>query len=117
LVEKDRKKELVIRQNMVIAQDVDVKIVMTSVEAFLKTAHGSFDFIHLDPPFPYTDKVQLLHFVAQSSVWHHDTIITIHYPKRDKLPMQFGNWYCYDTRSYGESQLNFYQFLSHIEES
>ncbi|MGL4524236.1 MAG: 16S rRNA (guanine(966)-N(2))-methyltransferase RsmD [Spirochaetia bacterium] len=108
LVEKDRRKEAVIKKNMQIAINVDTQIRFMDVLRFIKKLPRRFDFIHLDPPFPMREKIQMLAILATQPQVDLQTVITIHYPQEDALPEKVGTLKRYDLRKYGRSLLGFY---------
>jgi 16S rRNA G966 N2-methylase RsmD len=79
------------------------------VERYIKfSSAGPFDFIFLDPPFPYTFRRQLLEMIAESSLLARDAAVLIHYPKDDPLPREIASLVQKDLRCYGRSLVGFY---------
>lgn len=109
LVEKDKKKSKILYDNMKIAQEARVQICMMDVQRFIRALPCSFDFIHLDPPFPFRDKEALLRVLGESELVLKETLITIHYPKEDNLEENIGALRRCDLRQYGRSILGFYR--------
>lgn len=109
LVERDRKKLPVIRENMSIVES-EVRLVGTSAESYLKkTEPESFDIVYLDPPFDYPEKRKLIELVADSGVLRPRGLCIIHYPREEELPETAGSLEEVDTRKYGGSLLRFYR--------
>ncbi len=108
LVEKDKKKSQTLYANMKIAHNAQVHICMMDVQRFIRALPCPFDFIHLDPPFPFPQKELLLETLAKDELLSKETMITIHYPKEDNLNEKIGTLQRCDLRQYGRSFLGFY---------
>ena len=109
LVERDRRKFSVIRENMGIVES-EIRLAGTSAESFLKKASPeAFDIVYLDPPFDYPDKDKLVSLVGESGVLRPRGLCLIHYPREDDLPEAAGGLEEADTRRYGRSLLRFYR--------
>jgi 16S rRNA (guanine(966)-N(2))-methyltransferase RsmD len=109
LVERDRKKLPVIRENMSIVES-EIRLFGVSAESFLKKADpGVFDIVYLDPPFDYPGKDKLITLVGDSGVLRPRGLCLIHFPREDDLPGAAGGLEEVDTRKYGRSLLRFYR--------
>lgn len=112
LVERDRRKRSYLEQNASIAEE-PIRVIITPVERFVKSASSPFDLIFLDPPFPYAHKQDLLERVAASRLIHPtpggNTLVLIHYPAEDHLADRIGCLVAVDERKYGRSMVRFYR--------
>lgn len=109
LVEKDPGKRRVLAENALLAEGA-AKLRIMPVERYLKFAkEGPFDYVFMDPPFPYRFKAQLLHMLAASNLLADGGTAIIHHPQEDKLPETAGNLSLYDLRRYGRSVVRFYR--------
>jgi 16S rRNA (guanine(966)-N(2))-methyltransferase RsmD len=108
MVEKDRGKRQILSSNATLAEG-GASIRIMSVERYLKfMAGGPFDFIFLDPPFPYRFKAQLLDMAAPRLA--PDGELLIHHPKEDALCEKTESGLALsDRRVYGRSQVSFYK--------
>jgi 16S rRNA (guanine966-N2)-methyltransferase len=112
LVEKDTQKGKVMRQNMGIASNQKLSLYLMSVEQFMARCKDKFHYIHLDPPFPLEGKTALMEQLDKADLLADGGIITIHYPREDRLPEHIGGLKRYDLRTYGRSYLGFYRRLA-----
>ncbi|WP_028974105.1 16S rRNA (guanine(966)-N(2))-methyltransferase RsmD [Spirochaeta cellobiosiphila] len=108
LVEKDRIKRSVILENISIVE-CPIKLIMMPAERFLKFAKGQWDVIHLDPPFPYKYKLDLLKTIASKDLVTPGGYLMMHYPGEESYPETIGLYNRVDFREYGRSHLIFYQ--------
>lgn len=108
LVERDRRKLKILYDNMKIAREAEVNIRLADVRNFIQKLPCSFDYIHLDPPFPFPGKESLLRILAESDLLGKETLLTIHYPREDILSEEIGALRRCDLRKYGRSFLGFY---------
>ena len=58
-----------------------------AVELFLKRCKDKFDYIFLDPPFPYKYRLDLLKIIEKRGLLNEGGFVMIHYPEEDKLPV------------------------------
>ena len=112
LCEMDRTKAPIIFKNVKMAEEVGVRVKchFMAVELFLKRCKEKFDFIFLDPPFPYKFRLELLETIGKKEMITEDGTVMIHYPAEDKLPEVIGNLVLTDQRIYGRSIVNFYKY-------
>jgi 16S rRNA (guanine966-N2)-methyltransferase len=109
LVERDRKKLPVIKENISIVE-TEIRLLGVSAESYLKsTDPDTFDIVYLDPPFDYANKEKLITLVGESGVLRARGLCLIHYPREDDLPETAGGLEEVDTRTYGRSVLRFYR--------
>jgi 16S rRNA (guanine(966)-N(2))-methyltransferase RsmD len=108
LVEKDKAKRRILAENSNLAEK-NLSVHIMPVERYIKfSGAGPFDFIFLDPPFPYAFKAQLLHMIAGSRLLAESGTILIHYPREDRLPREIAGLAQKDLRRYGRSLVGFY---------
>ena len=113
LCEKDKIKINQVLENVSITEkELGVKIGchFMAVELFLKRCKDKFDYIFLDPPFPYKFRLDLLKIIEQRKLVKEGGFVMIHFPEEDMLPEQIGTLSLKDKRIYGRSIVNFYSF-------
>ena len=111
LCEKDKIKIKQVLENVSITEkEMGVKIGchFMAVELFLKRCKDKFDYIFLDPPFPYKYRLDLLKIIEQRKLVNEDGFVMIHFPEEDMLPEQIGDLKLKDKRIYGRSIVHFY---------
>jgi 16S rRNA (guanine(966)-N(2))-methyltransferase RsmD len=108
LVEKDPAKRRVLTENAALAEG-GAKVHIMPVERYLKFAReGPFDFVFLDPPFPYRFKPQLLEMLDASGLLAEGGAVIIHHPREDALPETAGGLTQTGMKTYGRSLVRFY---------
>ncbi|MDR1180277.1 MAG: 16S rRNA (guanine(966)-N(2))-methyltransferase RsmD [Spirochaetales bacterium] len=108
LVEKDSGKRRILLKNAALAEG-SAKVHIMPVERYLKFASaGPFDFIFLDPPFPYRFRTQLLDMIGESRLLTESGALLIHHPREDALPEKTPRLVRTDRRLYGRSTVCFY---------
>ena len=113
LCEKDKVKIKQVLENVSITEkELGVRIGchFMAVELFLKKCKNSFDYIFLDPPFPYKFRLDLLKIIEQRKLINPTGTVMIHFPEEDMLPKKIGNLVLSDKRIYGRSIVHFYKF-------
>ncbi|MBQ8679152.1 MAG: 16S rRNA (guanine(966)-N(2))-methyltransferase RsmD [Treponema sp.] len=111
LCEKDKIKIKQVLENVSITEkELGVKIGchFMAVELFLKRCKDTFDYIFLDPPFPYKYRLDLLKTIEKRSLVNKGGLVMIHFPEEDMLPDQIGSLMLKDKRVYGRSIVHFY---------
>ena len=111
LCEMDKSKAKIIFKNVSMAEEVGVRIDchFMAVELFLKRCKDKYDFIFLDPPFPYKFRKDLIETISKRQLLTEDGIVLIHYPAEDALPDEINDLVLTDKRIYGRSVVNFYK--------
>lgn len=111
LCEMDRTKAPVILRNVQMAEEAGVRIQchFMAVELFLKRCKDSFDFIFLDPPFPYRFREELILTAGERRLLADGGTLLVHYPAEDALPEKIGSLVLADKRTYGRSTVSFYR--------
>lgn len=114
LCEMDKSKAKIIFENVRISEEVGIRISchFMAVELYLKRCKQKFDFIFMDPPFPYKFRKELIEIVGSKELLEKNGKLMIHYPEEDKLPDTIGNLILVDKRVYGRSIVNFYSYNS-----
>jgi 16S rRNA (guanine(966)-N(2))-methyltransferase RsmD len=79
-----------------------------SSELYVRRARRRFDFIFLDPPFPYRFKWELLERIACSPLAAAGSVILIHRPREDGQKEPIPGLAKYDSREYGRSVVDFF---------
>lgn len=113
LCEKDKIKTKQVLENVSVTErecGVKIKCHFIAVELFLKRCKDTFDYIFLDPPFPYKYRLELLKTIGERNLLNVDGTVMIHYPEEDALPDTIGNLTLTDKRVYGRSIVNFYKY-------
>ena len=112
LCEMDKSKAKIVFSNVKMAEEVGVRIKchFMAVELFLKRCKGKYDFIFMDPPFPYKFRKELIETAGKRELLNEDGELLIHYPEEDALPDRIGNLELVDKRIYGRSIVNFYAY-------
>jgi 16S rRNA (guanine(966)-N(2))-methyltransferase RsmD len=107
-VENDPLKRKILLKNVNISP-VRVQCHFISAELYVQRAKRSFDYIFMDPPFPYQYKWELVARIAASTLVSQETIILLHRPRQDyqkeEIPLLFKT----DCREYGRSVVDFFR--------
>ena len=87
-----------------------------SAELYVKRAKRvkdarAFDYIFLDPPFPYRHRNDLAGAIAQSPLMAESSLVLLHLPRENRRDPPPGRLVLVDSREYGRSVVNFYSFL------
>ncbi|HBB43400.1 MAG: 16S rRNA (guanine(966)-N(2))-methyltransferase RsmD [Treponema sp.] len=111
LCEMDRAKAKTVFKNVSMTEELGVRIDchFMAVELFLKRCKGKYDFIFMDPPFPYRFREQLIQTVSERDLLTECGTLLIHYPHEDPLPVQIGKLMRSDQRIYGRSIVDFFK--------
>lgn len=107
LVEKDFGKKKTILENLTMV-NCKTKLLMMAAEKYIKQCNTDFDIVHLDPPFPMSNKIKLLELANEYKILKKEGTLMMHYPSEDSFPEQIGDLRQYDHRKYGRSYLIFY---------
>ena len=112
LCEMDKSKAKTVLQNVSMAEELNVRVKchFMSVELYLKRLKGQYDYIFLDPPFPYKFRQELLETISKKRLLTPSGKVLIHYPQEDALPDKIDCIELTDKRIYGRSIVNFYQY-------
>lgn len=113
LCEKDKIKIKQVLENVSLTEkEMSVRIGchFMSVELFLKKCKDTFDYIFLDPPFPYKFRLDLMKTISERKLLNPDGTVMIHFPEEDLLPEKIGNLILIDKRIYGRSIVHFYKY-------
>lgn len=111
LCEMDRAKAKTVLRNVEMTESVGVRIEchFMAVELFLKRCRDSFDFIFMDPPFPYRFRQQLVETVDSRSLLAPGGKLLIHHPSEDPLAEKTGSLVRINQRVYGRSIVDIFQ--------
>lgn len=107
-VEADPIKRPTILKNVSISP-VRIECHFMKAELYVKRAKHAFDWIFLDPPFPYRFKQELVSRVIASKLVGDGTTILIHHPREDRFPDALDGFTRIDRREYGRSIVSFYR--------
>ncbi len=111
LCEKDKIKIKQVLENVSVTEkELGVKIGchFMAVELFVKRCRDTFDYIFLDPPFPYKYRLDLLKTIESRKLLKEGGFVMIHFPEEDMLPETIGSLTLRDKRIYGRSIVHFY---------
>ncbi|MBP5157649.1 MAG: 16S rRNA (guanine(966)-N(2))-methyltransferase RsmD [Treponema sp.] len=109
LCEMDRDKAKTIIENVKMAEELGERIDchFMAVELFLRRCKKQFDYIFLDPPFPYKFRLELLETIDRRKLLKDGGFAIVHHPKEDPLPEEIGSLKRTDQRVYGRSIVDF----------
>lgn len=111
LCEMDREKAKTIIANVKMAEEVGERIDchFMAVELYLRRCKKQFDYIFLDPPFPYKFRKDLLETIAKRDLLNDGGQVIVHHPKEDPLPEEIDTLKRMDQRIYGRSIVDFFK--------
>lgn len=107
-VERDPRKKKYIRQNLTMHEG-GTKILIMPVQRFFAVNRERFDYLYLDPPFDFSEKISLLTLARDGNILKSGGVCIIHHPTREKFPPDTAGMKCFDCRVYGGSSLSFYR--------
>jgi 16S rRNA (guanine(966)-N(2))-methyltransferase RsmD len=107
-VENDPLKRKTLLKNITISP-VRIQCHFISAELYVQRAKSSFDYIFLDPPFPYQYKWDLMARIAASPLVSGETIILLHRPRQDYQKDEIPLLFRHDSREYGRSVVDFFR--------
>ena len=107
LVEKDALKFSTILENVSMAEH-RIECKRMSAELFIQRNAKAFDFIYIDPPFPYKFHSELLEQLASSPTTYEGSVVIMHRP-REKTMQEIDGLQKVDERHYGRSIVDFYK--------
>ena len=114
-VENDPLKRKILLRNVSISP-VRINCRFISAELYVQRAKRYFDFIFLDPPFPYQYKWELLEHITNSLIISNESIILLHRPREDFQPEQIDRVLDrIDSREYGRSIVDFFRHKTMTE--
>lgn len=112
LCEKDRLKIKTVLENVSLTEKemgVKIRCHFMAVELFVKRCKSRFDYIFLDPPFPYKFHEQLVAQCAERSLLADGGILMVHRPSEREMPEKIACLSLSDRRTYGRSVVDFYK--------
>ena len=81
-----------------------------SAELFIKRNKEAFDYIYIDPPFPYKFHEQIIEQADKNKLLNKTGTIIVHRPEEHFMPDKIGNLTRTDKRIYGRSIVDFYTY-------
>jgi 16S rRNA (guanine(966)-N(2))-methyltransferase RsmD len=105
-VEMDSLKRKVLINNVSISP-VRIQCRFMAAELYVERAKRNFDYIFLDPPFPYRFKWELAGNIASSPLCGEGTRILLHRPREDFFEMDIPFVRRDGVRTYGRSVVEF----------
>ena len=111
LCEMDKDKAKTIIENVKMAEELGERIDchFMAVELYLKRCKKQFDYIFLDPPFPYRFRKELVETIGKRNLLNDGGLAMLHHPKEDPLPEELGGLKRVDQRTYGRSIVDFFK--------
>jgi 16S rRNA (guanine(966)-N(2))-methyltransferase RsmD len=109
-VENDPLKRKTLLQNVSISP-VRIHCRFMSAELYVQRAKNCFNFIFLDPPFPYQFKWDLMARIAASPLVSNETIILLHRPRQDYQKEEINGLLKKESREYGRSVVDFFEVV------
>lgn len=112
LCEKDRLKIKTVLENVSLTEremGIKIRCHFMAVELFVKRCKSRFDYIFLDPPFPYKFHEQLVANCAERSLLADGGTLMVHRPSERTMPEKIVNLSLSDRRTYGRSVVDFYK--------
>jgi 16S rRNA (guanine(966)-N(2))-methyltransferase RsmD len=110
-VENDPLKRKTLLENVSISP-VRIHCRFISAELYVQRGKIPFDFIFLDPPFPYQYKWELVSRVAASSLVKRGSAVLLHRPRQDYQKENIAVLERTDSREYGRSVVDFFKVVS-----
>jgi len=119
LCEMDKSKAKTVFENVAMTEEFGVRIKchFMAVELFLKRCKNSFDYIFLDPPFPYKFRKDLIETIDRRGLLKENGTLLIHFPAEDPLPEETEGLVLKDKRIYGRSIVHFYTTKQKLDKS
>ena len=109
-VEMDALKRKILLENVSISP-VRINCRFMSAELYIKRAKKPFDIIFCDPPFPYKFKRELIISISLSPLMKTGSRLLLHRPREDNPGNTGEKLALLDTREYGRSIVDFYNYL------
>jgi 16S rRNA (guanine(966)-N(2))-methyltransferase RsmD len=106
-VENDPIKRKTLLHNVTISP-IRIQCRFMSAELYVQRAKRCFDYIFLDPPFPYQYKWDLVARIAASPLISDKTTILLHRPRQDYQKEEIALIEKQDSREYGRSVVDFF---------
>jgi 16S rRNA G966 N2-methylase RsmD len=107
-VENDPVKRKTLLSNVSISP-IRINCRFISAELYVIRARRLFNYIFLDPPFPYQYKWELMARIAASPLVSTETVIMLHRPRKDTPKEEIHLLMKQETREYGRSVVDFYK--------
>ncbi|WNY69366.1 16S rRNA (guanine(966)-N(2))-methyltransferase RsmD [Borreliella andersonii] len=110
LVECNRKIKITLIKNFSFVEEF-YKFFFQRAEDFLGKKDLFYDFIYLDPPFNYKNKINLLEIILKGKILNDKVKIIMHYPSSEDLKINTSKFSVYNLKRYGGSKLIFLRIL------
>ena len=109
-VEQSAKSIEIIKKNQkLLGVGSEQELVSWDVLKFLKSYEGeAFDLIFIDPPFTKKMADEVMKNLAQSKVYHEETLIVIESTKHETMGDVYGELLCYRRKEYGDKKVSFF---------
>ncbi len=113
LCEKDRVKIPALLENVAMAEretGVKIRCHFMPAEYFIRRCRRRFDYIFLDPPFPYHFHEELVARIGGREILSPEGTVLVHRPEERAMPDNIGTLRKRDERAYGRSVVDFYSY-------
>ncbi|MBB6031654.1 16S rRNA (guanine(966)-N(2))-methyltransferase RsmD [Borreliella spielmanii] len=110
LVECNRKTKSTLVKNFSFVEEF-YKFFFQRAEDFLVKKDLFYDFIYLDPPFNYKNKINLLEIILKGKILNDKVSIIMHCPFSENLDINTSKFSVYNLKRYGGSKLIFLRIL------
>jgi 16S rRNA (guanine(966)-N(2))-methyltransferase RsmD len=107
-VDKDPLKRKTLLSNVSISP-VRINCHFISAELYVLHAKRFFDYIFLDPPFPYRYKWDLMARIAVSPLVSGESLVMLHRPRQDFQKEDIPSLAKQESRAYGRSVVDFFR--------
>jgi 16S rRNA (guanine(966)-N(2))-methyltransferase RsmD len=107
-VENDSLKRKTLLHNVSISP-VRIHCRFISAELYVRRTKKAFNYIFLDPPFPYQFKGDLLARITLSNLVLDGSIVLLHRPRQDYQQEEIKKLIKQDSREYGRSVVDFFK--------
>lgn len=109
-VEKNPKSLAIIKENKELLKvGTELEIIKSDVLDFLKKyKDGPYDVILIDPPFTEKMAHSVMECLAQSQVFHSQTVIMVEYSKFERMEKSYPPLKCFDSKNFGDKLVSFF---------
>ena len=100
-----------IRVNLQVTKLADRATVLHStVEKALEQMDNKYDFVLMDPPYKMKDLAPVLKVIGETKILEADGMVVVGHSKHSNLSDTYGNLSRFDSRRYGDSVVEFFQW-------
>ena len=111
-VEKHRKSLSILKQNLEkLKIEEGFQIFSQDVESFLRRSKSKFDIIFIDPPFTEKMAHPVMELLAQSSIWHEETLVAIESAASERMDERYGDFLRFKNKNFGDKILSVFSVV------